>query len=316
MHNKLSLSYKERLSEQDRPLPPRADFSRNGPGVQDLLHIDLKVKSEHRLCGKQYDAEMQLFYLHKWWGNFEAVSILIEVADGEHNGHFQKFLDYFQNKFDEDKDTCERKQHMARSLFDKKRNLRSNIKYVNNRGATDSREEEIISSESSIYQRIRRRILDAFRPARVPWNPLDFTLYRSVHFWSYFGSLTEPPCSENVRWRVMDVPMNISPGQYVKLQKLMFDHVDPITCQRTSTHFQESNARPVQSTSGSSVYRCRRLDYVSDMEVEASGRMEGFEDFANWTGVDMQPYIVPEFPEVPRYIEPSSQPSIQPLIQP
>ena len=40
---------------------------------------------------------------------------------------------------------------------------------------------------------------------------------------------------------------------YVKLQKLMFDHVDPITCQRTSTHFQESNARPVQSTSGSSV---------------------------------------------------------------
>ena len=93
MHNKLRLSYKERLSEQDRPLPPRADFSRNGPGIQDLLHIDLKVKSEHRLCGKQYDAEMQLFYLHKWWGNFDEVYILIDVEDGEHNGHFQMFLD-------------------------------------------------------------------------------------------------------------------------------------------------------------------------------------------------------------------------------
>ena len=316
MHNKLRLSYRERLSEQDRPLPPRADFSRNGPGIQDLLHIDLKVKSEHRLCGKQYDAEMQLFYLHSEWGNFEAVSILIEVADGEHNGHFQKILDYFQDKFDEDKDTCERKQHMARALFDDnhyKRNLRSNLEDVRNK--TTARE-EAVSSESSNYQRVRRRILDAFRPARVPWDPLDTLLYRSIHFWSYFGSTTEPPCSENVRWRVVDVPMNISPGQYVKLQNLMFNHVDPHTCQQTSTHFQESNARPVQARSNSSVYRCRRVDYVSDMEKEASGRFEGFEDIANWTGVDMQPYIVPEFPEVPRYIEPSSQPSIQPSIQP
>ena len=90
MPNGLRLTYKERRSEWEKPFPPGADFARNGfnSGVQDLVNIDFKVRSEHRLCGKQYDAEMQLFYLHKY-GNLEATSILIE-SDGEHNRHFQK----------------------------------------------------------------------------------------------------------------------------------------------------------------------------------------------------------------------------------
>ena len=96
--NGLRLSYQERRSEWAKPIPPGADFARNGlnSGVQDLVNIDFKVRSEHRLCGKQYDGEMQLFYLHKY-GNLEAISILID-ADGDHNRHFQVMLDYFQEK--------------------------------------------------------------------------------------------------------------------------------------------------------------------------------------------------------------------------
>ena len=66
MHNKLQLSYPQRSSERDRPEPPGVDFTNNvfNSGIQDLVNIDVKVKSKHRLCGRQY-AKMQLFHVHK-----------------------------------------------------------------------------------------------------------------------------------------------------------------------------------------------------------------------------------------------------------
>ena len=268
MHNKLRLSYKEPLTYDNSPVPPRADFAMNpGDDLLDLLQIDLKVKSEHRLCGKQYDAEMQLYYIHKR-GNLEAIALLIEI-DGHDNDHFQQLLDFFQAKFDDDKRSCQRKTLRARAL---------------------------LSSHTfkTIYQGIRRFL--AIETAQFSWDPLKpWSMYRSIHFWAYYGSLTEPPCTQYVKWRIIDVPFHISLRQYIQLKKLMFDHVDPQSCQKTSTHFQESNARPIQTSGNSTVYRCSRSNYVSDMERETSGKWEGYEDPQDWTGVDMFPYITPEF---------------------
>ncbi len=71
------------------------------------MNIDIKVKSEHRLCGKQYDAEMQLVHVHGHEGNLEILAILIEAGGNvegdmgyEDNPHFQLLLDYFQRKYD------------------------------------------------------------------------------------------------------------------------------------------------------------------------------------------------------------------------
>ena len=99
MHNKLRLSYRERRSENEMPEPPGTDFANNvfNIGVQDLVNIDIKVRSEHILCGKQYDGEMQLFHVHGEAGNLEALSILIEAGgdvEGEmgredNNPHFR-----------------------------------------------------------------------------------------------------------------------------------------------------------------------------------------------------------------------------------
>lgn len=307
MHNKLRLSYRERRSEWEEPIPPGADFARNGlnSGVQDLIHIDLKVRSEHRLCGKQYDAEMQLYYLHNY-GNLEAVGVLVNGDGEERNDHFQKLLDFFQLKFDADKALCGRKQRMARALLadgrDRRLRGRAALEADQVEEVEDFDEHESpLSLASVLYQNLQNRILRVVhRKAQdIRWDPLKpWDIYKSVHFWSYTGSTTEPPCFEDVKWRIVDVPMTISPLQLIQLKKLMFDHVDPTTCAKTSTHYDESNARPVQPYRGGAVYRCRRSDYASDAEREASGRVKGFNLREKWRGVDMLPYVEPEFPNV------------------
>jgi len=302
MHNKLRLSYGSRSEceiigtcERKNPIPPRADFAHAG-GNQvkfgDLLHIDIKVKSEHRLCGKQYDAEMQLHY--SYYGR-HASSLLIEVKDGQQNDHFQELLDFFQAKFNQDETLCRRKQLRARALFDKRRGVQQVHRLFHTPFVQHSK-------------------IDA------TWDPLEaWSMYRSIYFWSYSGTTTEPPCTY-VKWRITDVPFHISPRQYIQLKSLMFDHVDPQTCRKTSTHFQESNARPIQmrnrnvpSNNKETIYRCTRENYVSDMERHASGQEKGFDDPKDWTGVDLFPYVESEWPIIDS-LSPTLAPSLAPSI--
>lgn len=314
--------YKERRSEHEEPIPPGADFAQNGlnSGIQDLVNIDIKVRSEHRLCGKQYDAEMQLYYVHAE-GNLEATSILVN-ADGEHNAYFQIMIDFFQQKFDGDARSCQRRQRRARALFENRNGDKAQPTKLRGSSSSSSAaiaagtmndeghgeiyddvDEEPASSLGSIlYQKIHDRFLSLIQrreAGELRWDPLKpWDIYKSVHFWSYSGSTTEPPCFEDVKWRVTDVPMTISSKQYVQLKRIMFDHVDPDTCRKTSSHYDESNARPVQPYKGGATYRCRRSDYASDVERGASGRVKGFVLRQKWWGVDNLPYVDPEFPEV------------------
>lgn len=240
----------------------------------------------------------------------EALSILIEVDSTEMNGHFQIMLDYFQDKFDEDASLCRRRRTKARALFGRGREGKSTTKLRGMSSSSspvddDKDSASITSLGSFLYQRLNdgvRRLQQQRRrrTERPPtWNPLEpWYVLRSIHFWGYSGSITEPPCFEEVHWRVIDVPMKIHFNQYLQLKRLMFDHVDPDTCLKTSTHFEESNARPVQPDQGGATYRCRRSDYASDMERWASGRVKGFVLEENWWGVNNLPYITPEFPNV------------------
>lgn len=278
---------------------------------------------------------MQLYYMHVY-GNLEAISILIEADADEDNNHFQIMLDYFQKKFDSDESLCQKRQRRARALLRKRGSSTANdeeeeveemlIDSFNLRGWSAGRELEDAlevgdegvdefsggnderGSSSSLGRTLLHKIHDRFLSfaadnrelKELRWDPLEpWEMYRSVHFWGYSGSTTEPPCFEDVKWRVTDVPARISPRQYIQLKRLMFDHVDPDTCRRTSSHFDESNARPVQRYRGGATYRCRRRNYASDKERKAAGGIrKGFKLEANWKGVDMFPYIVPEFPNV------------------
>ncbi len=58
----------------------------------------------------------------------------------------------------------------------------------------------------------------------------------SSNYYTYSGSITEPPCSENVSWFVMSKPVEASNMQINKMTKLFY-----------------SNARPIQALNGRTI---------------------------------------------------------------
>jgi hypothetical protein len=76
LSNKLRLVMAPRTG--DEPDPPQVDFSSNGKGVMDMTNIDFKFPSEHTVCGKRFDGEMQYYSYHAGRSRFVAVAFFLE----------------------------------------------------------------------------------------------------------------------------------------------------------------------------------------------------------------------------------------------
>lgn len=72
-------------------------------------------------------------------------------------------------------------------------------------------------------------------------NPLSF-IPKEKSYYNYYGSLTVPPCSENVEWILMVNPVNASSSQINQLSKLVAGN----------------NARPVQPLKQRRIYYSRK----------------------------------------------------------
>ncbi len=94
----------------------------------------------------------------------------------------------------------------------------------------------------------------------------------NLHNRGYSGSVTEPPCTALVDWKIMDVPTPISKLQLAQFKNILFSHVDA-NCQQTSVHNTKGSvARPTQVQRD--YYKCTRDEYVSDEEAVICG-LEG-----------------------------------------
>ena len=74
--NKLRLVMSPRTG--DEPDPPQIDFSSTGQGLIDMTNIDFKFPSEHTVCGRSFDGEMQYYAYNPGKKRFVAVSFLLD----------------------------------------------------------------------------------------------------------------------------------------------------------------------------------------------------------------------------------------------
>jgi hypothetical protein len=230
--NKLHLRVSRRI--ENETIPPSFDFAAIGSKALDLLNIDIKFPSEHTVCGRRFNGEMQYYFFHPVKQAFVAVSWLFEVnINNPTNVHMQRLIDEFQEIYDINEEICRQKSFLAA---------------------------------------INRTMLDGHRGLSLEsrWNPFHRDIRKTIHFWGYTGSLTEPPCAGKTMWRIMDVPVQLSTDQLNQMQNILFNNRDSETCAFTSNHYKGSVARPINEPIP--YYKCTRQDYKSDLERKLCGR--------------------------------------------
>ena len=175
-----------------------------------VIHVDFKVPSEHWIEGRQCAAEYQIWQIQNRPDERRgapAMAILIDDEDDKFNPHLQRALDAFQDVFDADMADCEdykRKQRRLDAVFYRK--LQTWLGYGTSEEQIEFGEEadlgfsDILDEPPEIeddFQALRGK-LNARRNAedyRRVWDPWHTDLYRTVWFYGYEGSLTEPPCT-------------------------------------------------------------------------------------------------------------------------
>ena len=113
------------------------------------------------------------------------------------------------------------------------------------------------SYQPKFKEKSRKEMIDLWGNRRDWPGSADYDLYRllpTVYYFGYRGSATAPPCTRNVIWRFLDVPMKISHNQYLRIQRVLLDQSDE-DCKSSSKAFHGGVNRPIQKIKDN-VYRC------------------------------------------------------------
>ena len=177
------------------------------------------------------------------------------------NEHIQKVINSFGSVFNQDKMKCQQKQRQQNG-----QNSASLLALSGHRNLALEADVFDDSWNRTIYENNNR----TQRRLALKWHPFHPDIQKTVHFWGYKGSFTEPPCTSNiVDWKIMDVPTPISMKQLSQFKQILYNHVDE-NCEKTGVqHSQEGVARPTQDPL--KYYKCTRDNYVSDEERRVCG---------------------------------------------
>jgi carbonic anhydrase len=231
-----------------------------------VLHVDFKVPSEHLLEGERFDGEMQIVHLNPLIQRIAIEVALIKATDMGYNYYFEQALQAFEAQYEADKADCLRGVHHNRGRRSQEdTNTTIGKKEFNEWDDVSINGNRTIMDEQFTTQGRRRQ---QTTPPIGIWDPHHAMLVPSLYFWRYDGSLTDPPCGEFVTWFVSDKAMTISTDQLRRMKQVLFTHVDR-NCEQTSVQFDESVARPVQSTAGRPVWHCTSENYAPDTGIIA-----------------------------------------------
>ena len=262
--------------------------------------------------GRQFVAEYQINLIQNRESSQRGapvISVLFDIhPNNTANFRIQQLLDHFQAQWDADAAECEAKRRGERRLMDAKWLRGSGSDGV---GRVDNDQSTVLDEppeiEAAFQEDYRRKTEEEklYRKFDV-WD--REWIMTSDWFFGYEGSLTEPPCTEFLEWRIIDTPALISREQHQQMKRILFNHVDG-DCERTSVHSEEYGvARPLQAYNDRLVHRCMCRDFLGD-----EARKEYGSNRCDWVdrdkfGFDREQYSSEWYEETHKYDDPSDQP--------
>ena len=151
-----------------------------------LIQFHFHTPSEHLVKGKHYPLEMHL--VHKNIDNSSYLVIAVFFERGKEDKFLNEFIHDVPKKLD-------------------KKEFAKNISVVDL--LTDIETES--SLEKDLLKPKQNQSLTKINISRI--------IQAKAKFWTYEGSLTTPPCTESVRWVILEDPLTASARQIEKLRQ-------------------------------------------------------------------------------------------------
>lgn len=110
---------------------------------------------------------------------------------------------------------------------------------------------------SKFHNRTSKEMNDLWGDPEIWPGDADYDVYGllpTIYYYGYRGSITTPPCSDNVVWRFLDLPMQINHDQFLRIQRIVLDQKDK-NCNRSSKAYKGGINRPLQINS-KRVFHC------------------------------------------------------------
>lgn len=227
-----------------------------------LQEIVLKYPAEHTiedLSGAElkFDAEIQLNHRgsNNGWNpsdshedDIAVTSVLLQYKSGAYDTELQLLLDGWQAAVDQAYASCGKiYDHTNCVLQDA--SLRRKMEKVESSPSLSKPLDDNTERSLASYNQFNKRCKGSF------FCFVNLYLHTQSHFYyNYRGSLTYPPCSENLNWRVMQKPLFISPGQLDQIKKLIYMHLNS-NCELATVGVKLEDGcavgvnRPIQSLS-------------------------------------------------------------------
>ena len=245
------------------------------------------MKSEHYLNGKQYPGEFQMYFHfpktadeHKENTEDELVALGIFMdfdENDEENVQLEQFIRQWEEKSWKRQNECERKK--------------------------DPSVAEYAPTYYNVYRKnVMKEIWDLPQGDGNSTLRADFNVWRFMptgYYCGYQGSLTTPPCTEKVTWRILDLPMKMSINQYERMQTILTNRIDTTTCEITSAAYNGTVNRPLQnetnqnavSNGPNKMFCCNAYNWPFSDENDPNYWLESWPlDYHGWQGTTVATY--------------------------
>lgn len=244
------------------------------PDPWDLRYLEVHVRSEHVLDGRKFDAELQMYHFGRGDDDYAAtaVSVMVDASGRRDHVEFEYMLQRWERTREQRASDCEvGTRRLMQGAMAKKEGKRiggtagtdsmvgktsrqsskagvqwgEEVASGKRRGLQDTEEAEDDENDEETCEPERDGTgCEPFGPRR---RPFPYSLWPSIWYYRYRGSMTSPPCSDIVHWRVLDEPLRISKGQYQRLILLTNSFVDENCNEDRAMSARGENYRPLQS---------------------------------------------------------------------
>lgn len=236
------------------------DISNGFPNKFYLWFVEVKLRGEHVFDGRRFDGEVIFAHGEYPHDNTQLsfVSFPLDASSVRDDPMMQDWIDQWQAASDSIDETCDEEGKLRKKdRFYKPPKMHSkDARFYEELEATKVHDHHWEHVVRSLYtedadgnlKRKKRRLEDDEEGFVTKPKPFPYDLWPTIWYYRYRGSMTEPPCYNNVHWRVFDEPRKISRKQFKQLAKLTNSYRNKNCEPAAITTVRGDSFRPLQKS--------------------------------------------------------------------